>query len=95
MRLHELKCFKDILVVNNKTGNKAVLTAPGAVFDSFDTHDTRNISVAYAALFDDNWRVASSAESVDFHKKSTCPPSILKLVSDTTMKTHLKLVASN
>jgi hypothetical protein len=80
MRIYQLKSFKDVLVINGQTGNKAVVTPQGSVFDNFMTSDTRNMSSAYSALFDDNWRLSDKFETDLFSKVVTNKKDYLKLV---------------
>jgi len=77
MRIQELKSFNDVLIVNYGTDNKAVLTPSGAVYDNFKTSDTRNMSLAYAALFDDNWRFATGLELREYQAREASTPTLL------------------
>lgn len=60
--MHELIAEHDVVVANTLTRNVVVLTPVGAVFDALDTSDVLNLSVAYGALFDNNWRRATAGE---------------------------------
>jgi hypothetical protein len=89
MRIYQLKSFRDVLVINNQTGNKVVLTPIGAVYENFMTSDTRNMCSAYSALFDDNWRRSNKDEEEKFCF-SFLPE---KVVSN--QKDYLRLVVNN
>ena len=64
MRLHELvPVSADLVVYNEETGHTMVLTSAGAVFDTEDTSDLRNISIAFGLLVtSDAWRAAIKEE---------------------------------
>lgn len=64
MRLHELvPVSADLVVHNEETGHTMVLTPGGAVFDTEDTSDLRNISIAFGLLVtSDAWRAAIKEE---------------------------------
>jgi hypothetical protein len=95
MYIFQLKKFHDVLVINHQTGNTGVLTPQGSVYDTFATSDAKNMSSAYSALFDDNWREATASEKLSFLKRNHL--SVIRLVSDNTVKKkpHLHLVANN
>ena len=60
-RLHELRSNTDVIVINS-SGSIRVLTPEGAVFNSLCTDDLRELSVASANLFEDDWRHARLRE---------------------------------
>jgi hypothetical protein len=62
MNLFALRAERDVAVVHPGSGAMHVLTPEGAVFDSFDTDDLTQISIAYGRLFDDGWRYATESE---------------------------------
>ncbi|WP_407304129.1 hypothetical protein [Acinetobacter sp.] len=64
MRIHELvHPENDVVIHNEKSGHTMVLTPPGAVFNTEDTSDLRNMSVAFGILLlSDQWRIATQEE---------------------------------
>jgi hypothetical protein len=61
MFMHELRADADKLVINSH-GQLFVLSSSGAVFRNFFTDDLRNVCIAFARLFDDDWRNATDTE---------------------------------
>lgn len=98
-----MSCFSDSLIVNTKSNIKAVLTPLGAVYDNFKTSDTRNLTRAFAALFDGNWRYATGLETREMQALEARGEPALNLVWDrdntakvaNTAKVHLRLVVNN
>lgn len=63
MRVHQLVSPNNNVVIRHSVYESIrVLTPQGAVFDSLDTEDLRNLSVACAILFDDQWEVIEQSE---------------------------------
>lgn len=64
MRIHELvPVAADLVIHNEDTGHTMVLTPQAAVYDTEDTTDLRNISIAFGLLFtSDAWRAADKEE---------------------------------
>ena len=64
MRLHQLvPVSADLVVHNPATGHTMVLTPQGAVYNTEDTTDLRNIAIAFGLLTtSDDWREATQEE---------------------------------
>lgn len=65
MRLYQLVSqLGNVVVYNEDTGHTMVLTPEGAVYDSEDTDDVRNMSIAFGLLItSDAWRLARADEA--------------------------------
>lgn len=91
MRLHELVQDRNVAITNEESGHVLVLTPEGAVFNNWDTDNHLNMTVAFGMLFDDQWRLATNAETSDLYRE---PDLIMHLVwSDVPEPSHLKLVS--
>lgn len=79
MRLHELVPNQGQVVIHNEwTGNTVVLTCVGAVYNTENTNDVRNMSIAFGALItSDAWRLATQEEIEDL--RAHPPVTMLEL----------------
>lgn len=70
MRIHELVPTReagDLVIHNPKTGHTLTLTPEGAVYQTPDTRDIRNMAIAFGVLFtSDEWRAATTEEITEF-----------------------------
>lgn len=76
MYLQQLKSDADQLVVNSHD-QYVVLTPSGAVFHNFFTEDLRNVCIAFARLFDGDWRAATTEEFKSWIAKPADHPMLI------------------
>src|SRR4051812_45981716 len=69
MYIHELIGTEDKYIFHLSTDIIKVLTPYGAVYDSAETDNPLNFSVACGILFKDDWREATAQEIENFKKE--------------------------
>lgn len=98
MRIHELIPYEglNLVIHNEETGNTVVLTSAGAVYDSENTEDLTNLSVAFGALFtSDRWRIATTQEVEALRKRGPADKLLQLTWCEPTTFNRLKLASTN
>ena len=93
MRIYQLVTDKDRVIHNSQTGHTLVVTPQGAVYNTEDTSDVRNMSVAFGVLATSiEWREATEEEIQELRDHP--PVSMLELnwVIPTRPKPNLTVI---
>lgn len=65
MRIHELVADHDVVIVHRE-GYMRTLTPQGALYDTMDTEDLLNLSIACGVLLSDCWELATPEQIAEF-----------------------------